>query len=517
LKENERIAKLRTKISSAQKNLQLSQSSTKDEIKPFSFCEESNSKNKNIKSPQNVLRDSSNIPISDANQFDHKTNDIYKTIFMSKPLSLEDLNSIKEIELGELRQKTLQHILEKVETYKKNPADRKALLETEFKSLKRAISSYYNYIEESDSSVLIYLITTLYREIEILCQSSERAKSPPKDSKKEYQTQGGLVQGDSQLNLTINKKNPMNENEWNKQCQCKIFLAELKEYFKVVNQGLLCSHKDVVDALGKNYYEMTSSILKKFNQADFGPLSLSQSSPQPGSIIDLFTSNKQTSNDRKAQSHSENSYSQDIRISDLLREIEKLKKENEEMNQHLFQRSRVLPKDFSSIEGSLVLKELKKVIQEKETLENECRNLKRILHETEREFREEREQDERMSQEGLNQIDIELQRARNQIANLLEKKEIAEKQAFVLKVDKDDLLERIKAYELKLKISNDHNEATRKQIIINEEIIQEKTQTLEKLEFDYEELETQHNILKSREKEFERNIKQSAELDVRNF
>lgn len=362
---------------------------------------------------------------------------------LTKALALEDLETWKG-NSNDLKQRILRNILQKTEIYKNNHAERNSLIETAYKTLNRDSGLYYNYLDENNFSVLVYLITILYQELEGLCQSNEVTIGRSRSPLKECSPLKGIAIED------ILKRNSL-------------------------------------------YYEgrQSSSIVDLFSpKHQEAGISLNRLTLQRGTMID-----------------------KDKKIVELLQHVAELKKQNDELSQKVLSMSKSSPHQINSA-SPLVMEELKRVIQEKEDVEKECLNLKRILQAAEREFHEEKEHMHVMNKNSLGEFDVELKKARAQVESVLYQKEAVEKHMHLIKLEKEDLAERLRAYELKLSASNEHNETLRKQLILFEDSIKEKTDLVQNLNYQRNELETKCRALKRYEKDQQENEREIVSLEV---
>ena len=360
---------------------------------------------------------------------------------LTKALALEDLETWKGNN-NDLKQKIFKSILQKTEIYKNNHGDRNSLIETAYKSLNRDSGLYYNYLDENNFSVLVYLITILYQELEGLCQSNEVTIGRSRSPLKECSPLKGIAIED------ILKRNSL-------------------------------------------YYEgrQSSSIVDLFSpKHQDGGISLNRLTLQRGTMID-----------------------KDKKIVELLQHVAELKKQNDELSHKVLSMSKSSSQTNSA--SPLVMEELKRVIQEKEDVEKECLNLKRILQAAEREFHEEKEHMHVMNKNNLGEIDVELKKARAQVESVLYQKEAVEKHMHLIKLEKEDLNERLRAYELKLSASNEHNETLRRQLMLFEDSIKEKTDLVQNLNYQRNELETKCRALKRYEKDQQENEREIVSLE----
>jgi len=438
LSESDRISRLRDKLNTAQKNLSL-QTRHGNFLEGSQYSTKSPSKHHQFETGNFLGQNSSLF------ENNHRgTNQMYNNTNMSltKALALDDLETWKGH--NDLKQKVLRSILQKTEIYKSNHGDRNALIESAYKSLNRDSGLYYNYLDENNFSVLVYLITILYQELEALCQSNEvtigRSRSPQRD-------------------FSPLKSPGMDD---------------------ILKRGSLYE--------GRQSNSIVDLFSPKHHQD--GGISLNRLTLQRGTTID-----------------------RDKKVVELSQHVAELKKQNEELTQKVL----AMSKSSSQVSSAspLVMEELKRVIQEKEDVEKECINLKRILQAAEREFHEEKEHLHVMNKNSLGEYDVELKKVRAQVESTVYQKEAVEKHMHLIKLEKEDLAERIRAYELKLAASNEHNETLRKQLILVEDSIKEKSDLIQNLNYQRNELDTKCRALKKYEKEQQENEKEIVTLEKR--
>ena len=450
------------------------------------------------RSPKNILSD---ITQATSRKFDSLSN---KGAKIFEEMHLDNYENAKPLNNNNSKFQILKNILDKVNAYKGNPFGNNTLMDTIQINLDGKNQMVYNFLEEENIKVLRFLISLLYQELELSWQNSDENKNF-QDLEKENQTIKKVNKELCQKNIGLGSRSAC--------CRCQSFIEELKEHFFTLNKELLYSQQVLTEDSVNYYHEIAKTINDKFKY--FESELYNQQPNQTNSIADLFqntslnrTFQRQESNLKTDTEMKEIKQFGGQNIQELLNEINELKKGNEQLRKHSQSRSKSTRGINSSRDGNpLIIEELKRALQGKDNLEIECSSLKRALQGLERQLNEVEGNCLQMNKANISKMDLELMRARNQIISLIDQKALAEKQTFKIRVEYDDLSNKLYAYESKLKDLANHNEILKLESATQENLIKEKVKEIQKLNYIKAELENKYCKLKKYEVEYEQSAK----------
>ena len=436
-------------------------------------------------------------------------------IFQGLYSNRENFENAKLLNTNDSKFQIFKNILEKVNAYKLNPFGSDTLIDTLHTKFDGKNQMIYNFSEEENIKVLRFLISLLYQELELSwMQNPNKNIKNLKENLQDLEKENRTIKKTNKELLYQRNSPSLGLGNISACCRCKSFIEELKDHLFTLNKEVLYSQQVLTEDSVNYYYEIAKTINDKFKY--FESELYNQQLNQTNSIADLFqnTSSNRTYQRQESSLKTDNEM-REIKqfrgqnIQELLDEVNELKKENERLRKRSESKSKS-PRGINSAKDSnpLIIEELKRTVQDKENLEIECSGLKKALQGLERQLNEIEGNCLQMNKANISKMDLELTRARNQIISLINQKASAEKQTFKIRVEYDDLSNKLYAYGSKLKELANQNEILKLEAITKENQIKEKVKEIQKLNYIKSELENKYCKLKKFEVEYE----QSARL-----
>ena len=474
----------------------------------------------------------------------------------SATLNLSQINPTNE------RTKILKDILVKMDMYKVNSPNTQKILNYFLQKIEANKPYYYNFMKENNTLTLKVLIQILYEEIESLVTLTEHndvahnAYVENIEKKLEEKTLlcDKFTEEIIEKNLEIESlRNRLGDRETSS--KFSLFFVELRVLLqnimdeiinaRIITEDQKISYKHLITSTLSQISKLESDsqnpeasvhqdMPRLFKMEDRNSLLMMQHNILKKSTENIHPNLVEVSNQVKKDKE----YRQII--SNLENENKRLKEELEELN-----KINEEPRNNSQ----LLLSELRRVMGDKEKLEEECKRLRQAYHESREEFAnissqilkntterdaksqsymQENEELKKKLQQALDDLrnkennfkiemhkmELELNNAREKIVSLLEQKSAAERELLQLNVEKKDMFNKTNVIDTKIMEITAERDLALSNLEALEKLLQQRSTELEKVTREKTELQSELTALKEKEARLSQEVQELSKLQV---